>query len=72
MAVWVPQMSCTLANILTLQCLGRSFKCDENQKIKSDPVEQFSRVNIKVIPTSILPSVECGAISDLALIFSKI
>ena len=69
MAVWVPQMSCTLANILTLQCLGRSFKCDENQ---SDPVENSSKVNIKVIPTSILPSVECGAISDLALIFSKI
>ena len=70
MAVWAPQMSCTLAklNILTLECLGRYFKCAENQ---SDPVENSSKVNIKVIPTSILPSIECGAISDLALIFSN-
>ena len=50
MAVWVPQMSCTLANILTLQCLGRSFKCNENQQIQSDPVEIFPRSTSKSSP----------------------
>ena len=73
MAVWAPQMGCTLAklNIFTISVSWSFFQMCENQKIKSDPVEQYSRVNIKVIPTSLLPSIECVTISDLALIFSN-